>query len=103
MSFTSLTLTFSPLSPPITNYEKKKKLLELVPRQPPHHQNLLNHSPENQETICYWIKQKPELLLQEIRLYRFSKRTTDQFELIITAWQSQIIQKVIDLVDNAQY
>jgi hypothetical protein len=70
-----------------------------------HHtiKNLLNHSPENQETICYWIKQHLNYYCRKIDvIIVFPKRTTDQFEFIITSnGNHKLFKKVIDLVDNA--
>jgi hypothetical protein len=70
-----------------------------------HHtiKNLLNHSPENQETICYWIKQNLYYYCRRIDfIIVFPKKTTDQFELIITAkGNHKLFKQVIDLVDNA--
>jgi hypothetical protein len=73
-----------------------------------HHtiKNLLNHYPENQETICYWIKQRLNYYCRKIDfIIVFPKRTTDQFELIITAKGNhklhKLFKQVIDLVNNA--
>jgi hypothetical protein len=70
-----------------------------------HHtiKNLLNHSPENQKTICYWIKQNLKYYCRKIDfIIVFPKRTTDQFEFIITSnGNHKLFKKVIDLVDNA--
>ncbi|MBP2281711.1 hypothetical protein H4V97_000029 [Flavobacterium sp. CG_23.5] len=70
-----------------------------------HHtiKNLLNHSTENQETICYWIKQNLNYYYRKIDfIIVFPKRTTDHFELIITTKGNQkLFKQVIDLVDNA--
>ncbi|MEZ7506054.1 hypothetical protein [Flavobacterium sp. Arc2] len=70
-----------------------------------HHtiKNLLNHSPENQKTICYWIKQNLYYYCRKIDfIIVFPKKTTDQFELIITAkGNHKLFKQVIDLVDNA--
>jgi hypothetical protein len=70
-----------------------------------HHtiKNLLNHSPENQKTICYWIKQHLNYYCRKIDfIIVFPKRTTDQFEFIITSnGNHKLFKKVIDLVDNA--
>jgi hypothetical protein len=72
-----------------------------------HHtiKNLLNHSPENQETICYWIKQNLNYYCRKIDfIIVFPKRTTDQFELIITTkGNHKLFKQVIDLVDNAPF
>lgn len=70
-----------------------------------HHtiKNLLNHSAENQETICYWIKQNLNYYCRKIDfMIVFPQRTTDRFELIITAnGNHKLFKQVIDLVDNA--
>jgi hypothetical protein len=70
-----------------------------------HHtiKNLLNHSPENQETICYWIKQNLNYYCRKLDfIIVFPKRSTDQLELIITAnGNHKLFKQVIDLVDNA--
>ena len=70
-----------------------------------HHtiKNLLNHSPENQETICYWIKQNLNYYCRQLDfIIVFPKRATDQFEFIITAkGNHKSFKQVIDLVDNA--
>jgi hypothetical protein len=70
-----------------------------------HHtiKNLLNHSPENQETICYWINQNLKYYCKKIDfIIVFPKRPMDQFEFIITAkGNDKLFKKVIDLVDNA--
>jgi hypothetical protein len=70
-----------------------------------HHniKNLLNHSPENQETICYWIKQHLNYYCRQLDfIIVFPKRATDQFEFIITTnGKHKSFKQVIDLVDNA--
>jgi hypothetical protein len=70
-----------------------------------HHtiKNLLNLSPENQKTICYWIKQHLNYYCRKIDfIIAFPKKTTDQFEFIITAkGNHKLFRQVIDLVDNA--
>jgi hypothetical protein len=70
-----------------------------------HHtiKNLLNRSPINQETICYWIKQNLKYNCRKIDfIIVFPKKTTDQFEFIITTkGNHKLFRQVIDLVDNA--
>jgi ribosome-associated translation inhibitor RaiA len=70
-----------------------------------HHtiKNLQNHSPENQETICYWIKQNLNYYCRKIDfIIVFPKRSMDQFEFIITSrGNHKLFKQVIDLVDNA--
>jgi hypothetical protein len=70
-----------------------------------HHtiKNLLNHSTEIQEIICYWIKQNLKYYCIKIDfIIVFPKRSTDQFEFIITAkGNHKLFKQIIDLVDNA--
>jgi len=70
-----------------------------------HHtiKNLLNHSPENQEKICYWIKQNLKYYCRNIDfIIVFPNRSMDQFELIITAkGNPKLFKQVIGLVDIA--
>jgi hypothetical protein len=72
-----------------------------------HHtiKNLLNHSAENQQTICYWIKQNLKYYCRKTDfIIVFPKRTTDQFEFIITTkGNHKLFKHVIDLVDNAPF
>lgn len=65
--------------------------------------NLLNHSAENQETICYWIKQNLNYYCRKLDfIIVFPKRSKDQLEFIITAkGNHKLFKQVIDLVDNA--
>ena len=70
-----------------------------------HHtiKNLLNHSPQNQEIICFWIKQNLNYHCKKIDfIIVFPKKTTDPLEFIITAkGNSKLCKIVIDLVDHA--
>ncbi|WP_367769083.1 hypothetical protein AB3G33_10495 [Flavobacterium sp. WC2421] len=70
-----------------------------------HHiiKNLLNHSAENQETICYWIKQNLNYYCRKLDfIIVFPKSSTDQFEFIITSnGNHKLFKQVIDLADNA--
>jgi hypothetical protein len=63
--------------------------------------NLLNHSPENQETICYWIKQNLNYYSNEIDfILVFPNNNKSEF-IITTNENSRTFKKAIALIDNA--
>lgn len=67
--------------------------------------NILKESPENQESICYWVKQNLNYYCYDIDfilVFPSNNNNNNKTEFIITSnGNPEFFKQVIDLVDNA--
>jgi hypothetical protein len=65
--------------------------------------NFMNHTAENQEKICYWIKQNLKYYSNEIDFILVFPNNNNKSEFIITTNEnSKTFKKAIALIDNAR-
>lgn len=63
--------------------------------------NFMNHTAENQETICYWIKQNLNCYSNEIDFILVFANNNKSAFIIATNKNSRTFKKAIALLDNA--